>query len=131
MKKAKSFIFLCLCLSFSSLATKAQSTVPLPKGTFISKGILTAKEGYQFFLSADKKTATLRNTKDNNAIEGGFSCDCTVSTPSGETCDLVLKGHRELSCVGSCGCRLDITPPNGGIKYSIFLKNYKEADTKN
>jgi hypothetical protein len=131
MKKTKSFILLCLCLSFLSLAIKAQSTPPLPKGTFISKGVLTAKDGYQFVLSADKKTATLVNTKDNNLIEGGFSCDCTVSTPSGETCDLVLKGHRELSCIGNCGCRLDITPPNGGKKYSIFLKNYTETNTKN
>jgi hypothetical protein len=76
--KRKIFLTLAI-LIFSVACVNAQvlkkSTAELPTGCIIENGFLKAKQGFSFQLSADKKTATLINAKNN--ISGTFNCTCS------------------------------------------------------
>jgi hypothetical protein len=112
--------FLAAIILIASLASaRAQSTknntAQLPEGCIIESGLIKAKQGFHFQLSADKKKATLVNAKNN--ISGTFSCHCSEGKDG--NCS-VLQSGEGIRCTGNCGCKI-LTVVSGGVKIGINL----------
>jgi hypothetical protein len=113
------FFLIAIILIASLASASAQSTkngaAQLPEGCIIENGLLKAKQGFHFQLSADKKKATLVNAKNN--ISGTFNCHCSEGKDG--NCS-VLQSGEGIRCTGNCSCKI-LTVVSGGVKIGINL----------
>ncbi len=113
------FLLTLAIVFFSFASGSAQSAKKnidgLPEGCIIESGLIKTKQGFHFQLSADRKTATIINAKNN--VAGTFNCSCAAGKSG--SCGILQTGDA-IKCLGDCGCSM-FTTSSGGIKYSINL----------
>ncbi|MEN9550027.1 MAG: hypothetical protein RIR12_2618 [Bacteroidota bacterium] len=109
------FVFVCL-VKFSEAQTPIfeprDTTSVLPKGLYLSKGLIKVKKGYRIKPAIDS-TIILVIHRASGGISGAYSCSC--ESGSGGSCKTEISGSN-LQCKGGCGlfrgCKFIVTTEN-------------------